>query len=317
MVCADKHKSALLYKGIQNRHGNGSALLRFGTASQFVKQKQSVFISFCKHFADILHPRTKSRKRFIDILLIADIGKHGGKKRQAGSLQNVYGHTALMKQYKKGNRFKRYGFSAGIRSGYNKYTRTLRKFHVYRYRMCSQQRMTRLHKSERTVFRIFGKNAFVFNTPKGTSISTVQFQHKRQCIFKILNKFRQRSAQSSDNTPDFLRQTEFFLHQFVVFAHRFFRFNVHSVSGLRYFVYYAPYFCFPFGFYCQNLSAASQHGKFRLQHVLKAAVNRIVFYYPFYIFAYSGNGIADFFYLRQIFYFAGSIDYIEYKILST
>ena len=110
-----ERKGFFFNKRVENRHADRSTFLRIGTASEFVEEDEAFFAAFGDRARDVFHVRAERRKRRVDRLSVAYVGKHFIEDRKARTFRCGNRKAALVQKRKERYRFERNRFAAGVR----------------------------------------------------------------------------------------------------------------------------------------------------------------------------------------------------------
>ena len=106
-----------LQERIENRHRQRRALSRVGARAELVEQHQRARRDLIQNAHDVRHVRGEGRKRLLDRLLVADVGKYLVKNRKFRAVGRGNLHARLRHQRQKTDGLERYGLAAGVRAG--------------------------------------------------------------------------------------------------------------------------------------------------------------------------------------------------------
>ena len=104
-MARDKNTRAAGKQLIQNCHGKRAALLRIGTAAEFVEENKTFLIRRFQEFPDGAHIGGKSRKRAVERLLISDGAADIPEYRKPRFFSGKYRPAGLVQQDKEGGGF--------------------------------------------------------------------------------------------------------------------------------------------------------------------------------------------------------------------
>ena len=124
---------AVKLKPLDYRYGKSGALNRVGSGAKLVKQHKASVVRLVQYANGVVYVGRKCRKALLNALLVADIRKHAFKNGNGAAFSRRNHHSAHCHKREQTDGFKRYGFAAGVRSGYYKNVKVAAQGYINRH----------------------------------------------------------------------------------------------------------------------------------------------------------------------------------------